>query len=459
MNVISYGAEICNAYHIIDGTVAYFRSAVDYLVSVLMPHYGEITSVPVPDGHNKQQYRQRFMESLVHSTEKNTAVYPEFDRRFYKFPSYLRRSAINTAFGLIDSYKKQISLWEQSGCSGKRPRLNIHQAQMPCFYNGNMFTHLSNGTRMPDEEEFNIKVWHNHDWIWIPIVLKTSDMRYIKDNCAGLKPQAPVLEKHNHHYELRFSFGIPKSVSEQRPKFVKDEDATTVLGVDLGLNSDAVCSVMRKDGTVTGRKFIDHPVEKDRLYTDLCYIRKAQYTGKCQRLWRFVNNYNRTISTDTARQIVSFAVESHVQVIVLEYLDFKGRIHGSKAQRISLWRKRDIAHRVEALAARFGIRVSYICAWGTSALAYDGSGRVKRDGNNHALCTFKTGKRYNCDLSASYNIGARYFIRVIQKTTTEKQWLQLSAKVPEACKRTTATLATLISLAAVQADSSVCAEA
>ena len=29
------------------------------------------------------------------------------------------------------------------------------------------------------------------------------------------------------------------------------------------------------------------------------------------------------------------------------------------------------------------------------------------------VCSFKSGKTYNCDLSASYNIGARYLIRVL----------------------------------------------
>ena len=83
----------------------------------------------------------------------------------------------------------------------------------------------------------------------------------------------------------------------------------------------------------------------------------------------------------------------------------------------------------------------------TSALAFDGSGRVTRDENNHALCTFTTGKRYNCDLSASYNIAARYFIRMYEKTTPAKKWLSVLAKVPGLGKRTTCTLSTLISLA------------
>jgi len=53
---------------------------------------------------------------------------------------------------------------------------------------------------------------------------------------------------------------------------------------------------------------------------------------------------------------------------------------------------------------------------------------------------------YNCDLSATYNIGARYFIREILKSLLETARLQLEAKVPQVCKRSTCTLSTLISL-------------
>ena len=92
------------------------------------------------------------------------------------------------------------------------------------------------------------------------------------------------------------------------------------------------------------------------------------------------------------------------------------------------------------------MRIRHICAWNTSALAFDGSGKVKRDEDNYSMCTFTTGKRYHCDLSASYNIGARYFIREILKSLPAKARLGIEAKVPQCTKRTTCTLATLLSL-------------
>jgi hypothetical protein len=40
-----------------------------------------------------------------------------------------------------------------------------------------------------------------------------------------------------------------------------------IVAVDLGLTNSAACSSIRFDGTVIGRKFINQPLEKDRLKT------------------------------------------------------------------------------------------------------------------------------------------------------------------------------------------------
>ena len=37
---------------------------------------------------------------------------------------------------------------------------------------------------------------------------------------------------------------------------------------------------------------------------------------------------------------------------------------------------------------------------------HDGSGEVEREEKNYSMCKFGNGKKYHCDLSASYNIGA-----------------------------------------------------
>ena len=109
-----------------------------------------------------------------------------------------------------------------------------------------------------------------------------------------------------------------------------------------------------------------------------------------------------------------------------------------------MWRKNGIQDYAEHKAHRCGIRVSRVCAWGTSRLAFDGSGELMRDAGNRALAVFRSGKQYNADLNASYNIGARYFIREITKPLSVKAGSVLSAKVPEVRRRTSCTLDTLL---------------
>ena len=70
------------------------------------------------------------------------------------------------------------------------------------------------------------------------------------------------------------------------------------------------------------------------------------------------------------------------------------------------------------------------------------------------LCHYHTqlnGKVYNCDLNASYNIASRYYIRKILKSCPETDRLDILTKVPRCSKRSTCTLADLISLNAVLA--------
>ena len=211
-----------------------------------------------------------------------------------------------------------------------------------------------------------------------------------------------------------------------------------ICSVDLGINTDAVCTIMRADGTVLGRKFIDFPSEKDRMYRTLGRIRRFQREhGSAQAgdRWAYTRRLNIELSRKIAGAVAEYAWENHADVIVFEYLEMNGKISGSKRQKLQLWRKRDIQKRCEHQAHRKGMRISRICAWNTSRLAYDGSGIVLRDWRNHSLCAFQTGKRYNCDLSASYNIGARYFIRELLKPLPATERSLLEAKVPSVKRR------------------------
>ena len=205
---------------------------------------------------------------------------------------------------------------------------------------------------------------------------------------------------------------------------------------------------MKSDGTVIGRKFLDLSREKDSLNHAINRIKKAQQHGakRTPKLWARAKGINTNIANLTAQFIIDTVISYNADVVIFEYLDLNGKKRGSKKQRLHLWKSRAVQAIVSNKMHRLGKRISHICAWGTSRLAYDGSGEVKRDEKNYSMCVFQTGKKYNCDLSASYNIGARYFIREILKSLSVTLRLDMEAKVPSCTKRSTCTLATLISL-------------
>ena len=431
MKVISsYGVEIKKQNIPIRHTLYIYRQAVGYLIRVYEESWEELSRIV------NLQKRFNAAEHLVHSTKKNRARY-DFDQKFPKMPSYFRRSAIQHALGSVSSYETRLELWKQKKLDGK-PKLVYENHAMPVFYRDVMYKEAEN-----HEDMAFLKLYDGHDWKWFSVNLLHTDMEYLRKNWSGVKASAPTLEKRHHKYFLRFSYTEEVSLSK------KEVNEQIICSVDLGINTDAVCTIMRSDGTVLGRKFINFPSEKDRLSHVLGRIRRFQKEHGSKQIgsrWAYAKRLNTELARKTARSIAEYAHENHADVIVFEYLEMKGKISGKKRQKLHLWKKREIQTMCEHKAHRYGIRVSRVCAWNTSRLAYDGSGPVSRDPKNHSLCVFQSGKQYNCDLSASYNIGARYWIREIIKTIPETERSSLEAKVPAVKRRTSCVYADLLIL-------------
>lgn len=429
MNITSsYAVEILKAKKIFKATIDIYRAALSYCIEVFNREWSNITSV------NGKHSQFNFAERLIHNTKNNEAKY-DFDSRFKKFPCYLRRAVIQASLGIVSSYQSNLKNWKENGKVGAEPRLQLRHYSMPCFYKKDMFIFSE------EDDSAYLKLYINNDWVWYKVKLLHTDLRYIKKHLKDIEPSAPTLEKRYGTYYLRFAFTQEVKLSKVS---VKDQ---LVCSVDLGLNSDAVCSIMSSDGTVLARKFINFASEKDHLYTVLNRIKKQQRNHgpkSIRGFWKYATRLNDELTKKISNAIIDFAVLYSVDVIVFEHLDFKGKkAKGSKKQKLQLWRKNGIQNYTEHKVHRYGMRISHICAWGTSKLAFDGSGKLERDNNNKALATFSSGKQYNCDLSASYNIGARYFIREIFKPLSVTVKSQLQAKVPEVERRTSNTLNTL----------------
>ena len=94
-----------------------------------------------------------------------------------------------------------------------------------------------------------------------------------------------------------------------------------ICSVDLGINTDAVCTIMRPDGTVLGRKFIDFPSEKDRMYRVLGRISRFQRehgSVQVKSRWAYAKRLNTELGRKVAGAVTGYAEENHADVIVFE---------------------------------------------------------------------------------------------------------------------------------------------
>ena len=421
----SYGVKFKGGYKAIKRTIVIFNDAINYLITPIQENYDDIAEL------ESSLRKMNYVEKLVHNTRNNKAIY-DFDDKFYKFPSYLRRSAITKAIGIVSSYMSQIENWKANDCKGAMPKLDKGNHLMPCFYKDNMFDHQNDKTY--------IKIYRNNDWVWQEIRLNNSDLKYIKNKAPLDLWSAPVLEKKHGHFKLRFTREFQVELSNSEISKQK------VCAVDLGVTNDATVSVLDVHGTVLSRKFINCGKEKDSVTSALNRVssfQKEHGSHDTKRLWNIAKRRNLNLAHLIAHKIVDYAKENNCDVIVFEHLDTKGKKKGSKKQKLSMWKHQDIQNTAERLAHSYGMRIARVCAWNTSKLAYDGSGVVLRgkkvsEDTPYDVCKFQNGKTYNCDLSASYNIGARYFIKELIKI-----YPNIMTKVSDIGSGTSRTLSTL----------------
>ena len=435
----SYKVEIQKLHKPLKKTMEVTRSAVSWLVPVIDAEWDTLSQIL----NEKRRFNEA--EKLIHQTRSNSARYP-FDQAFPKMPSYLRRAVLQHVIGLVSSARTRgVSLTngkDAPACPGAENqseagfRKNSERNHyMPVFYKDNMY-------RRQEDKTF-LKLYNGKDWVWQEVSLKKTDLDYLRKYWSDRKAKSPVLVRSHRKYFLQFAFEEETKLTD------KPVEEQVICAVDLGINTDAVCSIMRADGTVAARKFIDFAAEKDQLNHVLNRIREHQrchgpmsVTG----FWAYARRLNEELARKTANAIVRFAVENGADIIVFEHLEMKERIRGKNRQKLHMWKKAGVQKIVEHQAHRAGMRISRICAWKTSSLAFDGSGAVSRDPENHSLATFPSGKQYNCDLSASYNIGARYFVRELLKPVPETERSALAAKVPGVQRRTSCVYADLILL-------------
>ena len=426
----SYGMKLTGDLSALENSIRIYRETLGVLIPIINDGWEELSHCR----YINQKYN--VIEKWIHTTATNQALY-NFDEQFPKFPTYLRRSAIAKALGIVSSYRSNLNNWENDP-KGQAPKLSLTHYEYPAYYKGNLFRNFD-----PIRQTIELKVFKNGDWVYEVYKLKTSDCTYYQTYLTGKKQNVPIIQKKGRRFYATFSY-------EEETTLLHDESIHKICAVDLGLGTDATCSIMGEDGTVYARYFISISAEHDRLDTQLGRIKRNQKQGSRHNktLWRKVAGISQDIADKTVKAILEFGNAHGVDAYVLEYLDFKGK---NAVKRAHFWRYKRIYKVLSQRAHQNGLRIARVNARNTSRLAFDGSGWSQRGreitpDTPYSLMRFTTGKTYNADLNASYNIGARYFIRRLFKTVSATQRLVLEAKVPQATKRSTCTLSHLINL-------------
>ena len=422
-----------------------YCDALVLIIGVCVDHWDEIKNLAQLAAKTK-------VERMIHATKKNTTPdYPDFDKKFPKFPTYLRRDAIARAIGYVSSFQTNSARYDEIRrlrmSNGMRPQkkhapsFNDDPFIAPSFYKDNMYVPNADGS-------LSVKLWDGKDWAYHRIQLRSKDAHYISKKAQdGWEMASPSLIRHFGNWVFAFV------MRRKLPVLMPEKNAKVIVGVDLGIGNDAVCSAMLTNGTVIARRFIRLASEKDRL-EHLRNRRKGirSVSGRyasTSHISTKILGISEDIACQTAHQIAAFAKEVNADVVVFEHLseNFSG------SEKLAHWRNREVFHKACGMLHRMGIRYATVNPWHTSKLAFDGSGLVKRGHDvspdtPYDVCRFTTGKIYNCDLNASYNIGARYLMRLLE-SNLGRGWSYVMAKVPDAAKRTKITLATYLDAFAV----------
>lgn len=399
-------------------TVKEYRRLCRFLVTVVSTHWIEL------GGLSSDQVVPT-LEKLIHRTSKNlNPKYPQINKSFPKFPSYLRRAAIMFAVGQVSSYMTRYYDW-QSGIRKRRdakpPLLNPNAGCYPNLYKGQCY-------KLQGLDSVEIKVFTGSDWIWSRIPIASLRQRH-KTASNQIKSPSLIVNNKTCHLSVPFECNPEEFIG-----------LGFVIAVDLGINTTATVSVVSQDGTVIQREFIHPGRDIDRRDKRLKSVSiRAKKTvklskGFCKHTYRKCRNINKQIGHTVSKQIVKLAEQYKANAIVFENLkNWKakgGKKRSNLRQRFHGWLKSLIFDLTQNKWAELGGKTLTVVAAYTSKLAFDGSGFLKRDSKNYALATFANGKRYNCDLNGSYNIAARGWQKLTERKYREERRSKSSARSP-----------------------------
>ena len=124
----SYGMKLKGDVKALEAAIELYRKALRMLIPIINDGWDLISECR----YVNQKYN--LIEKWIHNTRTNQARF-NFDAQFPKFPTYLRRSAIAKALGIVSSYRSNLENWEREG-KGQAPKLSLTHFAYPAYYKG-----------------------------------------------------------------------------------------------------------------------------------------------------------------------------------------------------------------------------------------------------------------------------------------------------------------------------------
>lgn len=230
---------------VLKDTMRIFREASEMVGNIVEERWDDVKC------QDTSKDKLTYVENLIHTTKNNQADYPDFDKKFYKFPAYYRRSVINFVVGQVKSYHTRLDEYEEKRYTAisagkrfkeRRPTLNLNTTAFPSMYKDQMY--ILDGTKL------SLKVRIRNTWDWVEVSIPARDKKYLENKASCGKVCSPKLLYKFHKFYLSFPIEYGYAKFPETPV-----DRQIMLAVDLGVNRGAVASLMDSSGTILGRFF------------------------------------------------------------------------------------------------------------------------------------------------------------------------------------------------------------
>ena len=149
----TYKMKLTGDLKALETSINIYRDALRVLIPIINDNWETLSEYEFTN----QKYHR--IEKWIHNTKDNQARY-NFDEQFPKFPSYLRRSAVAQALGIVSSYRSNLANWEKDP-KGQAPQLSFTHYAYPAYYKKNLFRNFD-----PIRQTVELKVFKNGDWVF-----------------------------------------------------------------------------------------------------------------------------------------------------------------------------------------------------------------------------------------------------------------------------------------------------